>query len=288
MASFLRRLLIAGPLLAAVPVQAQDEAGFLAAVRRDDADRLISLMLRGLSANAVLADGTPVLVAAARGEAWAVLRELLRTPGVKADAADPTGETALMLACLHGRLDAARALVKAGAQINRPGWTPLHYAASAGQDATVAWLLEESAYIDAESPNGTTPLMMAARQKHTSVVERLLAEGADAGLRNQAGLSAADYLERAGEVDAARALRAGRLDRGLRSRDTPPRVARPAPELRPAPSPPPGTVGGGEGLPDFPAALRTPARPPSAPPAPVPATDPASRRLPGTRPSAER
>ena len=44
-------------------------------------------------------------------------------------------------------------------------WSPDelgHYAASAGNIPIIAMLIENSAYIDAESPNGTTPLMMAA------------------------------------------------------------------------------------------------------------------------------
>ena len=40
-------------------------------------------------------------------------------------------------------------------------------------------LLEESAYIDATSPNGTTPLMMAARYGSPEAVKLLLEEGAE-------------------------------------------------------------------------------------------------------------
>ena len=53
-------------------------------------------------------------------------------------------------------------------------------------------LLENNAYIDAESPNGTTPLMMAAYYAPPLAVKLLLEEGADPTLRNQAKASALD------------------------------------------------------------------------------------------------
>jgi ankyrin repeat protein len=51
------------------------------------------------------------------------------------------------------------------------------------------------AYIDAGSPNGTTPLMMAARYGTGEAVDLLLAEGADARLKNQQGLTALQFAE---------------------------------------------------------------------------------------------
>ena len=60
----------------------------------------------------------------------------------------------------------------------------------------VEYLLEQSAYIDAESPNGTTPLMMAAMYGSPEAVKVLIQAGADLDHKNQLGLSALDFAVR--------------------------------------------------------------------------------------------
>ena len=83
------------------------------------------------------------------------------------------------------------------AAVNRKGWTPLHYAATKGNIAIMRKLLDENAYIDAESPNGTTPLMMAAYYGSPLSVKLLLEEGADPNLRNHGKASALDLAQSA-------------------------------------------------------------------------------------------
>jgi ankyrin repeat protein len=82
----------------------------------------------------------------------------------------------------------------------------LHYAASSGQLAIISLLIEHSAYIDAESPNGTTPLMMAAMYGSPESVKLLLQEGADPQLKNQQGLTALQFAQRANRPDSAQAI----------------------------------------------------------------------------------
>ena len=72
----------------------------------------------------------------------------------------------------------------------------------------VRLLLEHHAYIDAESPNGTTPLMMAAHYGDPGVVKLLLEEGADPMLRNQQGLTAIDFAHRANRAESAEIIAA--------------------------------------------------------------------------------
>jgi ankyrin repeat protein len=64
-------------------------------------------------------------------------------------------------------------------------------------------LLENYAYIDAQSPNGSTPLMMAAQYGTEATVKLLLEAGADPMLRNDLGLSAIDFAQRAERADSA-------------------------------------------------------------------------------------
>ena len=111
-----------------------------------------------------------------------------------------------MLASLKGDLKLAELLIGRQADINQPGWAPLHYAATGANPTIVKLLLDESAYIDAESPNGTTPLMMAARYGSTAAVQLLINEGADVKIKNQLGLSALDFAKDGNRPDAIKLL----------------------------------------------------------------------------------
>lgn len=199
----------AGMRLAAASTARSETAAepFWEALRLDDVKGLQTQMLRGAGANAVHPEFGPAIVFAARERSPKALAYLARLPGTRVDATNASNETALMLVALQGDLDSARVLVERGAQVNRPGWAPLHYAAAAGHLQTIEFLLEQSAYIDAESPNRTTPLMMAARHKHTNAVQLLVDAGADPTLRNEAGYTAADYLAAHGEHAEAGRLR---------------------------------------------------------------------------------
>jgi hypothetical protein len=70
----------------------------------------------------------------------------------------------------------------------------------------VRLLLEHHAFIDPESPNGTTPLMMAARYGSGEAVKLLLEEGAVPTARNRLGLSALDFACMGERPDAIRLL----------------------------------------------------------------------------------
>ena len=153
--------------------------------------------------------GQHALHVALRADALEVARYLTQLSGVNVNALTPQGESPLMIAVLRGHIDLATALIARGADVNKPGWAPLHYAAThAGPKAVaqVALLLEHHAYIDAESPNGTTPLMMAAQYGEPEVLRLLLKEGADARLRNQQQLTALDFARRGSRPTAAEIL----------------------------------------------------------------------------------
>ncbi|MEZ5644238.1 MAG: ankyrin repeat domain-containing protein [Burkholderiaceae bacterium] len=187
---------------------------FFAAIQRDNESAVIALALREFDLNTPSPDGDHGLIMALRQGSLKVADFLLDQSAVNVDALNRHGENALMMAALKGHLKQARRLVERGAQVNKPDWAPLHYAASTDRPQSldmVRLLLEHHAYIDAASPNGTTPLMMAAFYGSTGLVELLLEEGADPLLRNQQGMSAIDFARRAGrtqDVDLiARAVR---------------------------------------------------------------------------------
>jgi hypothetical protein len=113
------------------------------------------------------------------------------------------GETPLMLASLKGSASIVKRLLDLGAEANQPGWTALHYAATSGHADVIRLLVAKNAYIDADSPNKTTPLMMAARFNHQPAAKALLEGGADPTRTNEAGLTARDYASENNNRDLA-------------------------------------------------------------------------------------
>jgi ankyrin repeat protein len=195
----LRRTL-AGALLglAALTAQAGAYEDFFKAVSLDDAGGVQALLQRGFDPNARDERGQVPLYLSLREGSFKVAALLLQQPQTQVDAANAVGETPLMIAALRGQSDWARRLVDKGARINQAGWGPLHYAATGPDVALVGWLIERGAALDARSPNGSTPLMMAACYGNEDSAHLLLARGADAKLRNDKNLSAADFARLAG------------------------------------------------------------------------------------------
>lgn len=176
---------------------------FFSAVKFDDERRLLALLQRGFDANTVGPTGIPALLQALKDESPKVARVLIEWPKTRIELRNAVDESPLMLTCLAGDLELSRLLIQRNADVNKPGWTPLHYAATNGHVPVIRLLLEENAYIDAASPNGTTPLMMAARYGSREAVKLLLESGADPGLKNSQGLAALDFANHAGNEDSA-------------------------------------------------------------------------------------
>ncbi len=176
------------------------------AVKFNDVSAVRKMLTKGVDPNAVDDQGIPLLVIAAREKSNDVALILMNDKRIDLQKEDKAGENAMMLAAIEQDAPLVQALIAKGAEVNKKGWTPLHYAASSGDDDIVKMLLDASAYIDAGSPNGTTPMMMAARAGHVSTIDLLVSQGADPTIKNQLGMTAQDFAKRYAEKDAITAL----------------------------------------------------------------------------------
>jgi len=188
------------------PAKAGSYDDFFEALKTDEAQVVAKVLARGFDPNTLSPDGQYPLVLAIRRPSPAVLDLLLRAKGLRAEVRTAKDESPLMLASMAGMVDVCKRLIALDADVNKTGWAPLHYAASAGHVEVVKLLLKHSAYIDAESPNKTTPLMMAAMYGNPQSVELLLEEGADASLKNDKGMTALDFADVANKQAAAKLL----------------------------------------------------------------------------------
>jgi ankyrin repeat protein len=203
-----RFLLLMFVLIAFSKSHASAFEAFFRAIERDDAAAVGALLQRGFDPNSRDAEGQPALFLALRQPAPAVAELLWAQPRLQIDAVNPHGETPLMMAALRGNLPWMQRLLERGAPVHRSGWAPIHYAATGPEPQAVALLLDRGAPVDARSPNGTTPLMMAARYGSERSVELLVRRGANLRLRNQLDLGAADFAREAGREALARQLAA--------------------------------------------------------------------------------
>jgi hypothetical protein len=181
---------------------------FFKALEFDNAQEVQRLLARGMDPNTPNEQGVPALMVATSLGAHQSAMLLAKHPQTQVNVVNSVDETPLMMAALNNQFDLAQVLIERGAEVNRKGWTPLHYAATKGHIAMMRLLLDNSAYIDAESPNGTTSLMMAAFYGTPLSVKLLLEEGADPTPRNQSHVNALDLALRAQRQQSAYYIRA--------------------------------------------------------------------------------
>jgi uncharacterized protein len=201
-------------LLAVFPARAGSYEDWFIAIREDDPAAVTALLARGFDANSLDPKGMHGLYIALQEGSPKVADVLVEFPKTRVEWRTPQDESPLMMAALKGHAALARKLIQRDADVNKPGWAPLHYASTGGHLEIMQLLLDHHAFIDAESPNGTTPLMMAAHYGGAAAVKLLLDAGADVRMKNQLGLTALDFARRGNRKDAeeliAAALRRGR------------------------------------------------------------------------------
>ena len=169
------------------------------------------LLDRGADVNTQQFRGqTALMWAAAEGHAAVVKLLLARgadaalssTASTKPERRPPGGMTALLFAARQGKLDAARALLDGGANINQAGadnTSPLLIAVVNGHYELASLLIERGADANIADVNGRTPLYAAIdlrnvqwsqapapelpQATHMAMIEQLLAAGADPALK---------------------------------------------------------------------------------------------------------
>lgn len=189
-------------LLAALAVScahAGSYEDFFTALNRDNPSAVSSLVERGFDPNTLDDKGRTPLGFALLNESWRAAEALMQAKALDVNKLSSVGESPLMIAALRGNLEWCKRLVARGAQVNHDGWSALHYAASGPNNlAVLDYLIGQGANVEARSPNGTTPLMMAARYGSEATVDRLLRARAEVRATNEQGLGVVDFARLSG------------------------------------------------------------------------------------------
>jgi ankyrin repeat protein len=205
---YFKYLIFSIVLIGYFPVKAGSYEDFFKAIEFDQAEVVQNLLERGFDPNSPNPQGQPALMLAMQKSSNKVAEVLLNWKGTNLSISNPQSETPLMLAAITNQLVWAKKLIDKGADVNQKGWTPLHYAATKGHIEMMRLLMEHHAYLDAESPNGTTPLMMAAHYGTPMATKLLLEEGADPRLKNQLGINALEFSRKANKLESAQYIEA--------------------------------------------------------------------------------
>jgi ankyrin repeat protein len=140
-----------------------------------------SLLTAALLVTIVGASGDAPLAKAVKAGDVQAVRALLKS-GADVNVRSGDGSTPLLWASHNSNLETARALIAAGAAVdaaNDYGITPLLQASRTGDAAMVDLLLRSGATPSLAHPEGETPLVAAAGAGSVAAVRLLLAGGAD-------------------------------------------------------------------------------------------------------------
>jgi ankyrin repeat protein len=182
---------------------------FFLAITNDRASFVTDLLQRGFDPNTRDAKGQPGLIVALQNQSLKAVQVLVASPDIDVNLLNQAGESALMIAALKGDFTSAQLLLDHGAKVNMSGWSPLHYAATGPNAKVTQLLIEHGAELNAASPNGTTPLMMAAQYGNEQNVFLLLDRGADPTRRNQQNLGVLDFAKLSGRAPVVTRLEQG-------------------------------------------------------------------------------
>ena len=172
------------------------------AALRADTDLLRTLLDAGASVDLALPQGETPLMLASRTSGIAAVRLLIER-GANVNVVEQwQGQTPLMYAAAHDRGEVAAALIAAGADVNArtpindlperesrvryyveipvAGFTPVMFAARSGANSALRALIAGKADLDAKTPEGFTPIVIALDNLHFDAAKVLVEGGASA------------------------------------------------------------------------------------------------------------
>lgn len=193
---------------------------------RNRSDRMAKILLEGgADPNLAMWSGVTPLMAAARTGINHIVSEVL-DHGADVNVKEPRrNQSALMWAISFGHPDTARLLIERGADIaartkmledgrytpielegykanvsgtERGGYTPLMFAARAGETDTASLLLSRGAELDAVAAEDGSPLIIAAAMGHEQLALYLLMQGANPNIADANDMTALHYSMRDG------------------------------------------------------------------------------------------
>ena len=132
MINHFKKLLYLSVLLASFSVFAGSYEDFFAAIKKDDISTVTTLLKRGFDANTRDENGLHGLHVALQEPSLKVATVLMDWEKTTVESRNAADESPLMLASLKGLLPVVVKLIQRGADVNKPGWAPLHYAATRG------------------------------------------------------------------------------------------------------------------------------------------------------------
>jgi ankyrin repeat protein len=181
---------------------------FVMAARAGQVQRVTELLADGAKVNSRDRNGdSPLNMAAAKGNAELV--DVLLQAGADVNLANLAGVTPLMGASFNGKAEIVRKLLAAGAKIeplDRVKKNAATYAAGSGCAECLAELLRAGTPVNGRLENELTLLMWAAAYGHEASVNLLLAQGAERGLKDNRGKTAADMAREGNHLAVARLL----------------------------------------------------------------------------------
>ncbi|GIK05639.1 hypothetical protein Aspvir_009752 [Aspergillus viridinutans] len=166
----------------------KEERALVEAIQRRDIAEVTRLLDDGVSPDGPSLDRPPLWYAV-HADNLPATRALLAA-SANVHLRNIYGETVLYDAAYHSSLPVVQALVQAGADIHARSKTGrvIHHAAEAGRIDTVQWILNNHYFtINMSGAHGWTPLLYAALAGQSAMACFLLENGADPTIRSKPG-----------------------------------------------------------------------------------------------------